>query len=243
MKRLFVFLTATAFMSAYSTVMASRVYIDDGLSHVINDSSHVDDTLWLDYNSDNTHGTHIEMVDGGEVALFLPFNNSTITIHGGTVDRGNVAIDTQGDNLITINGGTFIGDVASNNNSRIYVNGGNFHDDLYACDTGIVEISGGSIDGILGVYNSGIIYLNGSNFKIGGVNLNYGDELRDYANLSFWYSGYYSGRITGVLQDGSVISNTFIIKSNQNGKIIIIPEPCSLVLLSLGGLLLRKRRA
>ena len=148
MKKSIVLLVAMSVMSVVSSVAVGRVYIDDGLSHIINDSTYVNDILWLDYHTDNTPGTHIEMVDGGEVYIFLPCNHSTITIHGGTVDGGNVAIIPHGDSFVTINGGTFRGDIASYDNSRIIVHGGTFKDDLYAYDTGSVEISGGSIDGI-----------------------------------------------------------------------------------------------
>lgn len=240
-KGAFFLLTVLAVLSVNSKLLAATVYIDDGASHTINDSTYQNDLLWLDYYTANTPGTHVELVDGGTVRMFLPFNNSSIMINGGIVDGSNVAIDTQGDNIVTINGGTMTGDIASNNNSRIFVNGG-FIEDLFAYDTGIVEVSGGLIGGVFGVFDNGTIYLNGNDFSVDGIELSQGDKLRDYGTLS---NQYYTGVITGTLSNGSALNNTFYIQGWGMGTsdIVIVPEPATLLLLGLGGLMLRKKRS
>jgi len=165
-------------------------------------------------------------------------NKNTITISSGILDGGNVAIDTHGDNIATVDGGTIIGDIAANNNSRIFVSGGSLSDDLYGYDDGIVEVSGGLIDGIFGVFDSGTIYFYGNGFSVGGQDLSYGDSLRDYGTLT---GDYLNGTITGTLLDSLVLNNNFCIWASTDADIIVVPEPSTLLLLGLGGLFLRSK--
>ncbi|MGA2324531.1 MAG: PEP-CTERM sorting domain-containing protein [Sedimentisphaerales bacterium] len=230
-----------AIMNVVSEAKIYSVYFDDGQTHSLNDNTYQGIGVWLDKNTFNDPGTHLELLDGAKTGYILPFNKSTITINGGSVDGGNVSIDTHGDNIITVNGGTLKGDIAANNNSRIYANGGTFYDDIYAYDNGIAEVRGGLISGIYGVFGSGKIYLYGSNFSINGQDLNYGDSLRDYVSLSPTYPEYYIGTITGTLQNGSAVNNDFWIWASTDADIIVVPEPCTLLLLGIGAAIVRKR--
>jgi hypothetical protein len=218
--------------------LATNVYFDDGQIHLINNHTYQSDYIWLDNYIFNDPGTHLELVNGGKIWFILPYNKSTVTINGGFLGGSNAAIDTAGDNIVRINGGTIIGDIAANNNSRIYVSGGSLNDDIYAYDTGIVEVRGGSVGGVYGAFNSGTIYLYGSDFQIGGQTLSYGDSLRDYGTLST-NQNYFKGIITGTLQNGSAINNSFLISARTNADIIVIPEPATVLLLGLGAAVLR----
>jgi hypothetical protein len=230
-----------AFLCAFPGY-TSAVNFDDGQTHIINSAIYQSSGIWLDYYVPNNPGTHLEIVNGASTNYILPFNNSTVTINGGSVNGGNVSIDTHGDNIITVNGGNITGDMAANNNSRIYVNGGTFHDDLYAYNTGIVEVRGALISGIYGTFDSGKIYLYGSNFKVNGTNVSYGASLRNYTSLSSQYPEYYIGRITGTLNDGSAVNNDFWIWASTDSDIFVVPEPVSALLLITGAALIRKRR-
>ena len=99
----------------------------------------------------------------------------------------------------------------------------------------------------LSILQNGTIYLQGSDFEISGQSLSYGDKLSNFGTLVYnSNSDYYTGTITGTLSDGSDLNSTFYIHNLENlagtGDIIIIPEPITLTLLGLGGLLIRKRR-
>lgn len=238
------------YVIAAADFVSANTYFDDGQTHSINDATYQGDIVWLDRNVSNNPGTHLELLDGGKIAIILPFNKSTITINGGVLNGYNIAIDTHGDNIITINGGSITGDIAAHNNSRIYMNGGSLinasegcESDIYAYDNGICEVKGGSIGGILGTFDSGKIYLYGSNFSVNGQTLHYGDKLRDYTSLSPlpYAQGFFVDRITGTLQDGSALNNEFWIEAASDDDIIVVPEPATICLFGIAGLILRRR--
>jgi hypothetical protein len=215
-------------------VSANPVYFDDGQTHSINNNTYQNDTIWLDENTTNDPGTHLELLSGGKASIILPFNKSTVTINGGSLDGFNVSIDTHGDNIITINSGSLIGDVSAHNNSRIYMNGGSIINspkgsisDIYAYDNSICVIRGGTIDGILGTADNGIIYLYGS--------------LRSYATIPSGYD-YFTGRITGTLQNGSALDNDFYIGALTSDDIVVVPEPATICLFAFAGLMLRRKK-
>lgn len=75
---------------------------------------------------------------------------------------------------------------------------------------------------------------------IGSHALGFGESLRDYGAVN---SNEIYGRITGQLQDGSLLDNTFTISIlNSNADIIVIPEPATLSLLAFGSILVLRKR-
>ena len=57
------------------------------------------------------------------------------------------------------------------------------------------------------------------------------------------YGHYYaSGRLTGFLQDGSTIDNDYKIYGASQIELVEIPEPTTLLLLGMGGLMISKRQ-
>jgi hypothetical protein len=109
---------------------------------------------------------------------------------------------------------------------------------------------------VLATSAHGIATLSGSNFKIGGQPLSMGaldipqlvdDGLLDVFDYSQNFNNYqYKGNLTGVLLDGSSfdiqISFTHFTDSRgDTANLIIIPEPTTLLLLGMGGLLIRRR--
>ena len=80
------------------------------------------------------------------------------------------------------------------------------------------------------------------------ASLKYGDKLSHYGSLDSGSWGInYSGTITGTLADGTALDNPFTVYNIGDfagtADIIVVPEPATLLLLSLGGLFLRKRKA
>ena len=122
-------------------------------------------------------------------------------------------------------------------------------DGLYAYDNSNVTISGGLIDGVLYAYDSSTIAFSGGSITgdiIAGSDSNQHDSVITIYGSDFNY-GFgelldSSGTLTGTLTNGDPINNDFYIYSDSS--IMLVPEPATLLLLGLGGLvLLRKHRA
>ena len=70
-------------------------------------------------------------------------------------------------------------------------------------------------------------------------------EAFDYSQELNYYQ--YIGNLTGILSDGTNFNITinFSHSTDSSGdpaNLILIPEPCTLLLLGMGGLLIRKRK-
>ena len=207
MKKWIVILSVVTVLTITPQAMARD--FNDGGTFTIDNTYHDSGTgVRLDFNTINTPGTHLDLI-GGNIFSFIAFNNSTMTMTG-----GSIALD------------------------------------LLASDNSIVTVSGGDIGHIIVAFYNSTIYLDGTNFQIDDQTLSYGDKLSDFVPLVISSDGtrdLFKGNITGTLADGTALDNKFYIHNKGiyegNGDIIIIPEPCSLALLSLGGLLLRRRKA
>jgi len=185
-------------------------------------------------------------ITGGAIKGRLQaYNNASVTMSDGSIGTIMLARDNT---TINMSGGSIRDGIQLSNYATATVTGGTLAC-LAAWDNATVTMTGGSIGVGLGIYNNGTIYLDGTDFQVNGQTLSNGDKLSDYGmffeGVEGW--GYYTGTITGTLADGSVLDNEFnIYNTGDNagiGNIIIIPEPCSMVLLGLGGLvLMRKRR-
>lgn len=97
-----------------------------------------------------------------------------------------------------------------------------------------LTISGGDF---LGMFQAGwyatdqtLITLDGKDFSINGVPVENGDYARSYS---------LNGRITGTLANGDSFNNLYDIRGNSD--ILFVPESATLMLVGLGGLILRKR--
>ncbi len=214
-----------------SVAMAADVYIDDNTPHAFNDDTYQGSSVWLDYNTANYPGTLVNLVNGGVLTDLWAYNSSTVTMSGGLVGR---YLGAWNDSTVTMSGGS-VGYLNVHENATVTVNGG-------------------TIGSVLEAYDDGTIYLDGIGFEVtdeddNTTSLSYGNKLSDFVSLiENGEHDYYFGFITGTLSaDGSALNSLFQIFNTGEyagtGDIIIIPEPATLVLLGLGGLLLRKRRA
>ena len=249
MKKFYIILAITLMVGFVSPTLATPILImlpipeftvmfEDGGSHIINDDVYQSDWVYLDYSysgglgsglyidPDINPGTHINLIDGSSVGNLVAWDYATVTMTGGSVAS----------HLYTGNDGT------------ITMTGGSVGGHLVAWDNAAITMTGGSVGGHLMAWVDATIYLDGTGFQITDLDgnitsLSYGDKLTDFASF---YDGmgldYYTGTITGTLADGSALNDVFYINNigmyAGTADIIIIPEPCSLVLLGLGSLVL-----
>jgi len=215
------------------------VYIDDGGNHLIEDATYQNSYVILDYHIANNPGTYFHIVNGGNIWQLSACNNSTIKVDGGSISSWIIG---SGNSEILVNSGT-IGTIWSDGHSLVTVNGGAIYA-VSAFGNGTAEVRGGTLLNAIQTWSSGKIYLYGTNFSVGGVELNYGDSLRDYGVIGGPNFNDLTGVITGTLLDSSLLNCEFSVPLNNPGgaDIIVIPEPATLCLLALGGLFLRRRR-
>jgi len=260
MKKIIVLLIALVTLAVNPIVMA--LILSDGQSHTIGTYYH--SGLDLDPDNDIIPGTHVNLIEGGEFlgGIYL-YHHATIDIDGGTVNYGG--FHAEGDNIITITDGLVKGYSSATSNSTVNILGGDTNNltlhgnanlsmsggsvgglDCRGNSTGTV--SGGSIEDYLRVGDSGIIYLHGTNFEINGQPLSYGDHLSDFVPMTHWGETHYekTGVVTGTLANGTALNNTFSILYLDGievpADIIVVPEPATLLMLGLGGMLLRKNK-
>jgi hypothetical protein len=214
-----------------SAIASNYVYIDDGKSHVIGDATYQNSNVYLDGHIANIPGTHFDIVNGGNIGYLGAYNNSTVTVDGGLISYG---ISMNNDSGLGVNGGT-IGTIWSYGHSLAEINGGAINGWILSSDNSVVEIRGGTFANLsdLKTASSGIIYLYGSSFSVNGVELNYGDSLRNYGVVGGPNFANLTGVITGTLSDGSLLNCEFFVPLNNPGgaDIIVIPEPATISLL------------
>ncbi len=106
-------------------LIANDIYINDGGTYVINDSTYQNDSIILDDTPESPYwpGTHIKLIDAGVIGMdLLAFNYSIITMPRGTIG-GNIY--THDDTRTNVYGGNF-GSLHTYNNAFIHLGGSNF---------------------------------------------------------------------------------------------------------------------
>lgn len=195
-------------------------------------------------------------ISGGSIGDLFMAQDSEINISGGTVGDGfstdlgvtNISGGTINGNLSTfggdldISGGTIIGDLF-NFNVDTNISGGTISGDLFVSLSSTVNISGGTFGGDLFFLDGGVINLFGFDFAIDGVlldSLTIGDAFTiDDRDVTI------TGRFAS---DGLGFSFELPpLPFGQQSTLTVtqvepVPEPGSLGLLGLGGLVLLGRR-
>ena len=136
-------------------------------------------------------------------------------------------LEGYGESIINVSGG-WMDILISFGNSQANISGGSMSA-LAALGNSHINIFGGAVVDGLYVDENGIMTIHGSAFAVGGTPVGY-TEL----------TGFLTGQLTGTLRSGDPINAYFEIYNN--GKMVLVPEPATLILFGLGGFtMLRKR--
>lgn len=226
MKRMAVLLTVFCALVICPATLADFAW-NDGLTHFIDDPLIYQTLITLDDGVDNDPGTHAEMVDNGIAKIVNLYNNASFTASGGIAQM-----------------------LFSYDNSNILIEGGEvFY--TFAQGNSQVNVTGGQCGGF-SAYENSVVYLHGHDFVLEAdgkiTSLSYGDRISDFTDDQGLLSGTLSDgtRLGGFITRDGIFHDAmpFEIYREQQGHtadIIIVPEPCSLALIALGGLILRKR--
>lgn len=171
-------------------------------------------------------------ISGGSISNnFKTRDNSQAYISGGAIS----SLQTSDNSYMNISDGSIDGGLFAEENSRVDVSGGRVGHNVDSEGNSRVNISGGLETGNnIYIRDYSVVTIYGSDFVIDGVSLESG-TFGAYPNGSERH-----GLLTGTLSNGDPINNYVHIK--DDAKLVLIPEPTTLLLLGLGTLVLRKRK-
>jgi len=227
---------------------------------------YIPDSATVDYFSPDypgeipNPGTRVNLVDGGSIMWDLvSFNHSSFLMSGGYTGGCLLTYDYG---MGVLDGGRVGYHLESHDSSKMYINGGIVSHYVWAYDNSETNISGGTIGyfvesnqnsrvNITGGYGTGgtqwLFAHNESSMTIrGDFDSNYLGDLKN-APFSVWgYNdagvGRWFGYFTGTYANGDDFALRYEIYDDAQIILAPIPEPCTLSLLAIGGLLLRKRK-
>lgn len=261
------FLTVTIPLLLCASPGIGELRFSDGGTHNIDYT--VDEDILVDFESPGLWTT-LNMLDGASVLSpyrIRGYADSTVTVSGGLIDRLHAYDNSQ----VTTSGG-HINEIHTHDNSQVTASDGAiwhliaFDDSqvtvsdgsmslLFTVDDSRATVSGGvietinasgrsqvdflygSIEGWLMADFEGILTIHGSDFAIDGTDVGY---IEISSILGRRYHDDPDRQLTGTLLNGSRLDVPFNI--GDNAKIILVPEPATLLLLTLGAFVLRKRR-
>lgn len=176
----------------------------------------------------------INLIDGVVGNHLYAYDNAVLNVTGGNI---TYYLRTHNTSEAFISGGTIGSNVYSYMQSHITMTDGLIYGSLFALGTSRIDLYGGTIQGYIemgwDITHSGTIIIHGTNFAIDGVPIESGSFT------TFPDGTVRSGHLTGVLANGDLLDNDVFI---CGGTLVLIPEPMTLSLITLGGLFLRRKR-
>ena len=173
-----------------------------------------------------TNGTSTANFFGGSVTYLTPYSSSTANVFGGSPNY--LRIFEYG--IANVYGGNFY-HIWTIDSSTANVSGGSANE-LVTHNSSTTNISGGSVSQLYACDSSTVRFY-GQDFSLGsGLSLD--------GTINGWWRLSGTGALSGKWMNGTPWT-TNIMKNSST--ILLIPEPATLLLLGLGGFMLRKRRA
>ena len=230
------------FVTLAANAVSATVYFDDGGDHTID--YYVDDTIYVDYVTPDV-GTYVQIAQGGSVLNAYAFTDGEISLSGGEV-RANFSTSQNATALISA--GVIGSSLTPTGNSSVTMTGGTVGNDLLASYNARVFMWGGSVSGAFHAghnsptWDTALITLYGTDFAVNGQTVTAGGYASDYASQGTdpWGNPCLTGTLTGTLANGQQVDNAMYIFDAAN--IVFAPEPATVALLALGGLLTLRRR-
>jgi hypothetical protein len=170
-------------------------------------------------------------IGGSLPSLFYAKDSSTFNISGGSVD-GVLYADIR--STINISGGSMDYILFPRDSSTVNITGGEIST-LFAEDSSKVYMSGGSVTSQFCAFERSTAIFDGSDFEF---------APDAFGNMLSWDVDGQTILGTGILTGKWFDDTGFAIKITRNdttATIMAIPEPCTLLLLGLGGLALRRK--
>ncbi len=183
MKRVVIFITLVFLVSINPTMRAGILYWEDNLIHVIDDNTHKNDIIFLDLNTYNNPGTHIELVEGGYIKGVLCRQGSSIAVSGGEI-KINFSLTNNSTGIMTggivsevntsqyaifdLINGTVNNDFTASVHSKVTMTGGLIKGNFIARRDSTALISNGTIKKSLQSIHDAVITLSGGTIE-GGI--------------------------------------------------------------------------
>lgn len=241
-------MVATFFLCACPTL--GTIYLNDGLIHNID--YEINDSVHVDYMAPEMYTT-VNVLDGGSIDTpyyLWGFENSRINILGGHVHyldgydwsrvsiSGGVITSFRNSDFCQANiSGGVIGSLDPAVYSQVNISGGEILN-LESYDFCQVNISGGEILLDLRLWDQSEIRIFGYDFAVDGQPFGYGELTSIFGDRP--YDEPFK-HLTGTLLSGELFDNDFRI--GHDARIVLIPEPGTVLLLGLGGLFLKRRKS
>jgi hypothetical protein len=230
------------FADGISAISSSTVTVHSG--SITGGNADIAPGIGVDSSTVNIWGGNI-VGGSGKQTDGINAGFSTVNIHGGSFTGGSGTTSAHGmkvaSSTVNIYNGSFTGGSGASCGlvtleSVVNIYGGNFtggnadfSSGIFAGSSTVVNIYGGSFAANNGWF--GIVPAATSTVNIYGT----------YFDLGFGAVTLTSGTLTGTLADGTLLNTTFSL--DWGGQIVLspIPEPATLLLLSVGAVMLTKK--